>query len=168
MKKTVLVLMLSFVLLAVFGPETQAQLPKEGTLSYTDIYSGTYKVLPLGQEGVQMTYEVMGLFLSDTGEGLFHNTSFHCIGALHAVKGEFNDDSGSCVSIRPDGDKIFSTYKSAGKMGGPGKGTSTIVGGTGKLVGIQGSADFTRIALRPVAEGTFQGYDKAKGQYKLP
>jgi hypothetical protein len=35
-----------------------------------------------------------------------------------------------------------------------GKGTSILVGGTGKLVGIQGSAEFTRMSLRPVAEGS--------------
>ena len=168
MRKMVLVLILGIALSAAFGHEAKAQIPKEGTYSVTDSFSGTFKALPMGQERIQITYEVMGVSLSDTGEGPFHNMSWRCIGTLHAVKGEYNDDNGSCVIIRPDGDQYFLTYKATGKLGGVGKGTSTIVGGTGKLVGIQGSSEFTRFSLRPAAEGTIQGYEKAKGQYRLP
>jgi hypothetical protein len=167
MKKTILVLILGIVLLAVFGLEAKAQVPKEGTISETCVYSGTLKTLPMGQERLQITYESMGVSLSDTGEGLFHNASFRCIGAFYAVKGEY-DDSTSCFLIRPDGDQIFLIMKSTGKVGGIAKGTLTIVGGTGKLVGIQGSAEFTKIDVRPAAEGTFQGYNRWKGHYKLP
>jgi hypothetical protein len=168
MKKTVLVLVLSIVLLAVFGTEAKAQIPKEGPQSFTHGYNVTFKVLPMGQERVQMTYEVMGVTIGDTPEDLNHNSSLRCLGALHAVKGEYKDDSGFCVVTRPDGDQIFATYKAAGKMGGIAKGTYTVVGGTGKLVGIQGSGEFTRIDVRPAAEGTLQGYARNKGHYKLP
>ena len=58
MKKTVLVLILGIVLLAVFGTETKAQIPKEGATSFTCAYSGTFKALSMGQERVQMTYEL--------------------------------------------------------------------------------------------------------------
>jgi hypothetical protein len=53
-------------------------------------------------------------------------------------------------------------------MGAGGKETQVIVGGTGKLAGIQGNAEYKRFPIRPIAEGTFQGYQKGKGQYKLP
>jgi hypothetical protein len=168
MKKMITALVLGIVVLVVFGTDAKAQIPKEGTASQTWAYSGTFKALPMGQEGVQMTYEVMGVGIADTSEGLFHNASFRCLGALHAVKGEYNDDSGFCVSIRPDGDQVFSIYKATGKLGGIAKGTETLVGGTGKLVGIQGSSEFTRFDVRPAAEGTFQGYERSKGHYKLP
>jgi hypothetical protein len=163
-----IVLILGIVLLAVFGTEAKAQIPKEGTTSFTFAYSNTIKVLPMGQERVQMTYEVMGVIIGDTPEDLNHNLSCRCLGALHAVKGEYKDDSGFCVSTRPDGDQAFVTYKAAGKLGGIAKGTYTVVGGTGKFVGIQGSGEFTRIDVRPAAEGTGQGYSKNKGHYKLP
>jgi hypothetical protein len=78
---------------------------------------------------------------------VLHNASFRCIGAFHGVKGEHNHGSASCVMIRRDGDQIFLTMKSGGKLGGGSKGTLTIVGGTGKLVGIQGSAEFTTKGL---------------------
>ena len=168
MKKTVFVLILAIVLLAVFGPDAKAQGLKEASTSFNIVYSGTFKALPMGQERLQFTYEIMGVAIGDTPEDFHHNASFRCVGGFHAVKGEFKDDSGSCVFTRPDGDKIFSTYKAAGKMGGEAKGTFTIVGGTGKLVGIQGDGEFPRFAVRPAAEGTFQGYARWKGQYKLP
>ena len=168
MKKTVLVLILGIVLLGVFGMEAKAQIPKEGSNSFTCAYSFTFKVLPMGQERVQMTYEVMGVDIGDTPEDLIHNTSIHCLGALHAIKGEFKDDSGLCVVIRPDGDQMFVTYKAAGKLGVVGKETWTVVGGTGKLTGIQGSAECTRFGVRAAAEGTGQGYATCKGHYKLP
>ena len=168
MKKSVLVLILGIVLLAVFGPAAEAQVPKEGTTSFICAYDGTFKALPMGQERVQMTYEVMGVLIGDTPADLNHNSSMRCLGALHAVKGEYKDDGGFCVFTRPDGDQIFSTYKAVGNMASGAKGTFTIVGGTGKLVGIQGSGEFPRYVLRPAAEGTFQGYARWKGQYKLP
>ncbi len=155
------------IILVAFGTEAKAQIPKEGITSETWAYSGTLKALPIGQERVQMTYDSMGVVIGDTSEDLFHNASFRCIGALHAVKGEYNN-SGSCVCTRPDGDQIFVTYKSVGKLGNGAKGASTIVGGTGKLTGIQGNSEYTEFFLRPAAEGTYQVFLRGKGKYKLP
>jgi len=166
MKKAITVLVLSLVVLVALGTEAKAQIPKEGTTSNTCSYSGTFKALAMGQELLEMSYENMGVMLGDTPEDLL-NGSFRCVGALHAVKGEFNN-SGFCVGTRLDGDKIFWTYKSAGKLGVGAKGTWAIVGGTGKLTGIQGNGEYTDFAVPPAAEGTFQGYTRGKGQYKLP
>jgi len=170
MKKAIIPLVLSLTVLVVFGLEAKAQVPKEGTTSFTSGYSATFKVLTMGEERVQMTYEVMGVGFGDTAEDFSHNTSFRCIGALHALKGDYTgNNSCFCVITRPDGDQIFSIYKFDGKLGGMYKGTYTIIGGTGKLVGIQGSGEVTGVNLsRRAAEGTFQGYNKQKGQYKLP
>jgi hypothetical protein len=168
MKKVIIVVVGTFFLSVALGLVANAQVPKEGTTSFTSGYSGTFKVLTMGQERVQMTYEFMGVNIGDTPEDFNNNTSFRCIGAFHAVKGEYNDGSTFCVATRPDGDQIFSIYKTAGKMGAMFKGTYTIVGGTGKLVGIQGSGEVTGIPLRPAAEGTFQEYAKQKGKYTLP
>jgi len=130
MKKIVLALVLSLVILVAFGMEAKAQIPKEGSQSFTHAYNVTFKVLPMGQERVQMTYEVMGVTIGDTDKDLAHNSSLRCLGALHAVKGEYNDESGFCVNTSPNGDQVFATYKAAGKLGGIAKGTYTIVGGT--------------------------------------
>jgi hypothetical protein len=154
--------------LFAFGPEAKAQVPKEGTISYTESLCATFKALPMGEERLQMTYEIFGVMIGETPEDLFHNASIRCLGGFHAVKGEYNNSSGFCVATRLDGDQIFVTYKMAGKVGRAYKGTYTIVGGTGKLVGIQGSIEYTGGAVRRAAEGTFQVYDRGKGHYKMP
>jgi hypothetical protein len=168
MKKVIIVVVGTFSLSLALGLVANAQVPKEGTTSFTSTLSCTFKALPMGKENVQMTYECMGVMIGDTPEDLFHNASLRCLGALHVVKGEYNDDRCFCVSKRPDGDQIFSSYEGAGKAGGMYKGTWTIVGGTGKLVGIQGSVEATGTSTPHATEGTFQIYDRDKGHYKLP
>jgi hypothetical protein len=64
------------------------------------------------------------------------------------VKNGKADDTGHCAWTDADGDKVFSDWSGqvdmkTGKGGGP----ATIVGGTGKFVGITGSAPFTCQAL---------------------
>ena len=113
MKKTLLVLILGIVLLTAFGMEAKAQIPKESAGSQTWAYSGSYKGVPMGQERVQLIYVSLGVVIGYKYEVLSHNSSFRCLGALHAVKGEYNE-SGFCVWTRPDGDQIFGTYKGTG------------------------------------------------------
>jgi hypothetical protein len=168
MKRVIIVVVGTFFLSVALGLVANAQVPKEGTTSFISTLSCTAKALPMEQEGVQMTYEGMGVMIGDTPEDLFHNASLRCLGALHVVKGEYNDDRCFCVSKRPDGDQIFLRYEGAGKAGGMYKGTWTIIGGTGKLVGIQGSVQATGTTAPRAAEGTFQIYDRDKGHYKLP
>jgi hypothetical protein len=74
-----------------------------------------------------------------------------------------------------NGDKVFVTVKAAGQVnpqpGMPGitKGTVTIIGGTGKCSGIQGTFEFTRYSIpKPAIEGIIQSYVKANIKYKLP
>ncbi len=167
MKRTGLALLSILVVSGFFGL-AHAQIPKEGTQSYLIGYSTTYKIVAMGQERFQMAYEVLGVIVSDATDCILQNASLRCVGSFHAIKGVYEDDSGFCVCTRPDGDQIFTSYKSSGKLGALGKGTVTYVGGTGKFVGIQGGGEFTRMTVRPSAEGTSQGYNRVKDQYKLP
>jgi hypothetical protein len=169
MKTISLVSILISVLFIAFVATVEAQIPKEGTTSITAIYAGTFKAIAMGEERVQITYEHTGAMLSDTGEGIFHNATIHCIGSSHVVKGNYENDSGFCAVTRPDGDKAYFTYKTTGSMVTGAKQTNTFVGGTGKLAGLQGSAEATRIPLRASGPaGSYQGLSKSKGQYKLP
>ena len=104
------------------------------------------KNIRLGQAGYQVCLKIVSLKL----------------------KGVYEDNNGFCVRTRPDGDQVFFTFKASGALGRGGKGSYTYVGGTGKMTGIQSSGEFSDFALRPAAEGTFQGYNRFKGQYKLP
>ena len=68
-----------------------------------------------------------------------------------------------------NGDKVFATVDAAeSKPEIPLKGKTTIIGGTGKCIGIQGSWDWTFYPLRPAAEGIGQSYFKHTLKYQLP
>jgi hypothetical protein len=161
---SVLILVLSLIGAPVFGEE----MAKEGTGSAKAFYTGTPQMLPLGKARVQLNYEGFGVMASDTGKGLFHNSSQHVLGALQIVKGAIQD-SGSLVITLTSGDKVFMTYKGSGKVGKPTiiKGTFTYVGGTGKVSGIQGGGEFTRYSLQPPAKGKSASFSVSIFHWKI-
>jgi hypothetical protein len=173
MKKSIFILVLSSILLVAFGLDAQAQ-PKEVTESVITTYYATPKIVPLGPDRAAMSYDAIGLTLCDKGQGLFHQSTVRIIGSLTIEKGKFNDERGSGVWNLISGDKIFIALKATGETAKPGiagitKGTVTIIGGTGKCSGIEGTFEFTRYALPSVAiEGIVQSYVKANIKYKLP
>lgn len=167
MKKSILILVISFVLLAVSGLDAQA---KEATESVNVSWYVTTKVVPLGQDRIYVTYEAIGLTVTDTSEGLFHGATARVLGGMTIEKGFYNDEYGCGVWNLPNGDKVFMTLKMAGKAGtgGVAKGTFTIIGGTGKCAGIQGGMEGTRTMVQSALEGAGQSFLKGKLQYKLP
>jgi len=167
MKKMIFAMTLSLLLIA-FGSAAQAQIPKEGSISCLAGDSGMHKALSMGKERVQVNYELLGVFISETGEGFVHNASVRCMGTLHAVKGVHEGGGGGCVHTCPDGDQWFTVYTTSGQLGRALKVTGTIVGGTGKLSGIQGREEWNITEVRPAAEGTFQESSIIKISYKLP
>jgi len=171
MKKSILVWGLILVLLLTFGVNVQAQ-DKEGSETGTTTFYNTFKIIPLGEGIFYMTYEGIGTTVSDTGGGLFHNATSRFLGSMKIEKGIFNDERGWGVYNLQNGDKVFVTYTMAGevKPGGVGfaKGTGTIIGGTGKAAGIQGSVELNRTGLRSGLEGVGQSYTKIKINFTLP
>jgi hypothetical protein len=140
---------------------------KEGAISGKNYLSGTSKVLAMGEERLQMNYEGGGVVVSDEEKGFSHLAAIYCVGALHAVKGVY-EESGFMVITPTDGEKIYSTYKASGTFGKAAKGTWTYVGGTGKYTGMGGSGEFTRYSLQNAAEGVWTTTAVIKGNYKLP
>jgi hypothetical protein len=122
----------------------------------TTVLSGATKVLVLGTERLQVTYELTGITFSDSGLSPLHNASARCIGGFHAVNGVFDDESGSCVYTAQNGDQAFLVYRGSGKVGLESKGKGTFVGGTGRLANWRHSVKFTRTWARPALEGTIQ------------
>lgn len=171
MKKSILILGLSLVLLLTFGINVQAQ-SKEVSESFTTVWYVPSKVLPIGEGMFYMTYEGIGTNVSDTGGGLFHNATVRLLGAMKIEKGIYKDDRGWGVWNLQNGDKVFFTYKMSGELkpGGIGlaKGTATFTGGTGKAAGIQGSFDVNRTMVRTALEGVGQAYTKGEIKYTLP
>ena len=171
MRKSILLLVLSLVLLLTFGINVYAQ-NKEMSEPATTTFYVTSKVLPLGEGIAYMSYEAIGLNVNDTGGGLFHNATFRSLGGMKFVKGVYNDERAWGVWNLQNGDKVFFTYTMAGEQrpGGMGfaKGTFTITGGTGKAAGIQGSYETNRTTVRTALEGVGQVYTKGSIKYILP
>ncbi len=168
MRKMLAVLAAALASLPAMAAEVPASLPREGSTSGTAVFVGTMKVLPLGKDKAQVSYDVTGVALSDTGEGLFHGASVRCVGGMFVVNGAFDNETNACVYTRPDGDQVFTRSKVSGRQGEAAKGSFTIVGGTGKLAGITGGGEFTRTSVRPVAEGGSLSYARSRSSYKLP
>lgn len=167
MKKAFITLALALFLLNTSGYVLSEEMAKEGSHTGRNYATGTSKALPMGEERIHVTYEGTGIYVNDIEKGFLNNASQHFLGALHAVKGAF-EESGFMVSTVPDGDKVFATWKGSGNLGKDAKGTYTYVGGTGKYTGITGGGEFTRSNLQPASKGVWAAITLFKGNWKLP
>ncbi len=166
--KGIIAFVLNFVLFLAFG-SANAQMAKEGKGSSTNMYSGTFKVLPLDQDRFVAVYENTGALTSDSGEGLFHNMSSRGVGIVYFEKG-VGKTLGYIVLTDPEGDKVLVEIKedTTRPAPSPNSGTGKYIGGTGKFAGIEGTLQYQRWYVGPEAEGTYQAISKGKGSYKLP
>jgi hypothetical protein len=167
MKRIIVISMLAFLFTLVLVPISNGQMAKEGSGKGKSFYVLNFTMLPMGEEVVQVNYEGYGISQGEMEDNIFNNASIHVVGGLLEIKGTYENDSGLIGFSRPDGDQIFATYKCSGQIGKTGKGTYTIVGGTGKLVGIQGQGEFNRFMLRPPAKGVGASYSTTEGSWKI-
>ncbi|HME42858.1 MAG TPA: hypothetical protein VKF36_07235 [Syntrophorhabdales bacterium] len=171
MKRFMWLATVSFVLLVTFGTLVQAE-PKEVTEAVTATFYATAKMLPLDEGGVRVNNDVIGIVLSDTGSGLFHQATARKLGGFTIEKGTYNDVQAWGVYNLQNGDKVFFTQAGTGEAKGGGrgggKGIITLTGGTGTCAGIKGSETYTWQGLRPAAEGIAQFYMKGTIKYTLP
>jgi hypothetical protein len=167
MKKSLIILILTFFSLAAGGNAFCEEMAKEGTTTGKNFVSGTSTVLPMGEERLQINYEGSGVSINDSGKGFLNNSAVYCVGSIQAVKGAIKE-TGFMVFTSQDGDKVYLTYKSSGKFGEPHKGTSTFTGGTGKYEGVQGNGEFTLYNLHNAKEGVWTAKSIWKNSYKLP
>jgi len=168
MKKLLVVSIFSFVLLFNIGTVAYGEMPKEGNLAGTVTYAGTHKIIPLDKENFVLTYENFGVRVSDSKEGPLHGMSTHNIGIMYFENG-VGRLTGYIFNIDKDGDQIvMELTEDATKLGpNPTSGTAKIIGGTGKFKGIQGNMEYTRMNMRPAAEGTHQAISRGTGTWKI-
>jgi hypothetical protein len=145
--------------------DTPAAIPKQGNLSGSQEVSGPFTSMHLGTDRLHLTWDVTGVRTSDSGD-ILHNAKVRCLGSFLAVNDIFDNELDSCIYTRPDGDQVFAVVKGTGKVGGEALGTVTLVGGTGKLVGITGSMEFTRTSV--IQDGAnMKSTSRSRGTYKL-
>jgi len=122
----------------------------------------------LGEDSSFVTFDAIGVLMSD-GKGLFHEATMHSAGSEYIEKGVIKNYVLYGYYLLKNGDKVFIKQgRDEYKTGAPYRGKNTIIGGTGKCAGIQGSWEFTGVNLRPAAEGIGQGYNKHPIKYRLP
>lgn len=174
MRRVTIISSVALILFLVLVSICYADMTKEGPAGGTRYLSGTFKVLAMEKERIQMNYEATGICSGSDENSPYYMATVHVLGSFQAVKGVYEDDRGLMVVTRPDGDKIFHTYAAKGRLGVTdgsvsAKGTFTILGGTGKCAGIQGGGEFERHSLKSAAPGTFQSFVVVtKGSYKIP
>lgn len=155
----VMVLLLTLSVVGIVGAE-------EWSGTGRSYFIGDLTLLPFSKDTVQVNYEAFGIHVSDSGKGLFHNSTNYIVGGASVVKGVVTD-SGFYTIILTSGDKVFTTYNASGKMGMV-KGAFTYVSGTGKATGITGGGEFTRYPLQPPTKGKSASFSIVKSHYTLP
>ena len=169
MRKIIVSSIIAVVLLVAFVPISNAEMAKKGTGSSTNIYTATSTVVPLDKERYAMTYEAIGVNISDTGEGPFHNMSTHNVGAIYFDKGG-GKLLGYMTMTAPDGDKVLVELKEEKTLPPPNrnKGIGKFIGGTGKFAGIEGTVEYERYYTRPAKKGVGHGVSHSKSTWKTP
>ena len=157
---------LGLALCAAFGAAALAgELPKKGTYSISWTASGPYTAVEIGEEKWAWSSRFTVVIWNDAGEGIYHNMSANCVG-MGTNERELAPftDSGYCSYVDADGDKIFEYYYEKET----GKGTTTLLGGTGRYAGIQGSDTYEYVSTPDAPQGTFNQIGHSKGSYTLP
>ena len=162
MRRIILVSIIALAFLLAFVPISKAEMAKEGSGNYRVGKSGTFEVMSMGKDRLQMNYDEAGAFVEAPENSPFENASFRAIGSLHAVNKKFTG-SGAILITCPNGDQIFGTFQSEGVLGvGP-------TGGTGACTGIQGKMEMLpRPAVKTSKKGAYQGIGIGKINWKIP
>ena len=166
MKSLFSLILTAFFLISAVSVAAE-EMSKQGADSGKSYVTGSGEALPMEKERLQFNYEGTGIYASDSEDGFLNNASVRVVGALHAVKGVF-EESGFMVYTAVDGDKVFVKYQGKGNLGKDAKGTYNYVGGTGKYTGIEGSGELSRLHLQPPTKGMWSAISKFKGEWKLP
>jgi len=161
--------MFALLLLISAGTVFGAELAKEGSGDYRSGKTGTFELLAMGKERVQMNFEETGVVVSAPENSPLFNASFRSLGTLHAIKGKWNG-SGMVEFTRPNGDKVYATSEGEGVLGGgPSKSVLKFVGGTGACTGIEGSMELGNTpGIKPSKKGVYNGISVGKFNWKIP
>jgi hypothetical protein len=119
-----------------------ADLPKQGTDSYTTTFVTVSRTQMKAGDRTITTSEFVGITRNDNGGPMFSDMGARCLGMSELV-GKDSVGQGTCAETDNDGDEIYSTFQFKGSGG-----THTFVGGTGKYAGLSGTADFTAQSVK--------------------
>jgi hypothetical protein len=163
-----MVFIAAFILFTTWSPVAGAELAKQGEGTFKHAHTGTYKLLPMGDERSESIFEVAGIVVEAPENSPLYKATYLVFGSSHRVKDDY-EERGSVRYTRPDGDEVFMTYEAKGKVGSERKSKGTFVGGTGKCAGITGTSESTGImGIKPPKEGMSAGSSSGKFNWKMP
>ena len=116
LKKSV-ALILTLLILATAGHVLAEEMAREGSATIRAYWIVTGTALPMSKELVQMNYDGYGVVVGDDENALLHNASAQIAGGMLLSKGASDNESGLAIYTRPDGEKIFVTFKGSRQMG---------------------------------------------------
>ena len=125
------------LLLICASAQANAQFPTTGSAkvaAYTVCRS--LLIIDMGTVGSQSSADCVGIVKNKEAAKTFDNLAIHCLEESQARPAGYKF-VGTCVEADADGDKIFLTYE------GPESGPMSLIGGTGKYAGIEGSGTWT-------------------------
>ena len=155
------------LLMTVFSSTTFADDASSGKFALEGFFAGTANFLDAGNGNLTVTYDgVMGVKAID-GTTFGDRSTWHCVGALTALGGKFDNEHGICKWQFADGDTAFSTYVGSGALGQEVSGTWHFIGGTGKYEKISGGGVFVRQSVQGAKDGVAQAYNRSTGTYSL-
>ena len=93
-------------------------------------------IVDMGTVGSQSSADCVGIVKNKEAAKTLDNFAIHCLEESRARPDGYKF-TGTCVELDADGDKIFMTYE------GPESGPLSLIGGTGKFAGIEGSGTWT-------------------------
>lgn len=166
MKNVSIALIFILLVLVTAGSAVSEEMAKQGSMSVTTNHHCPVTYMPMGKD-LQITFEALGPAVADTEQDIFHNSSMRILGSGLVLKGAYTE-MGSITWTMPDGDQVFATLEGKGVGAGKLKGNYTLIGGTGKFLGISGGGDVERFNVpKPAMKGSVQGYAKWTGTWKL-
>lgn len=165
MKKCMLILVLSLVLVIAWGVEAPAQTKKELVIPGIHYNSTTSKVIQVDPDRVVVQTDLMGLRVNDSGEGPFHAVSVHLAGVAYRSKG-YNLFRGYETWIDKDGDKVI--WELGDTPPGAKSSTAKMIEGTGKYAGWQGALEYTLQFPKAFPEGTGRIIARVTAKFVIP
>jgi hypothetical protein len=167
--KNFIVLFIALTLGCIATSGVYAEIAKEGSGDYRGGKSGTFEILKLGENRLQMNYKEAGVFTDAPEDSPLAGTSYYAIGTLYAIEGKFKS-TGGIVFTRPNGDQFFGLLNSTGVLGvGATGGAIKFTGGTGECSNIEGTMEFMqRPKVKSSHKGTYQGIGVGKVTWKIP
>lgn len=144
--------LLTLMLIAGAFPAATLAAPCAGTNINN---TGTWSPSEIGKGGKLSILRFTSVIVSDNSAAPYHLASGECVGSfLYGPDGKITSESGYCARQDKDGDVLNEEWIGNGS----GKGTSKVVGGTGKFANARWTFDWQYTPLRaPTAAVRWSG-----------